>query len=434
METLTYGCGGPNRMGLQQTELLLLASGLIFVALACSQAQPDPSPGGASPTPTSVESAMPSPVPLAADAGVEPPTSLLYTPTAPPPKLDTSIASVALDEIVFDTFRGGYIRLPRATEEVVESLRDAIIPIYEPKYDPVEAGDWLDDDEFVIGYSHQGGAFAYPVKILNFHEIVNDYIDGVPVLVSYCPLCASGVVFDRELDGRVLLFGNTSALYESDLVMYDHQTGSYWFQVMGEAIVGSLAGKRLKMLPSVTVPWGKWKRLHPDTRVLSRNQGLSGGSVENVYEGDQFIGLSQQVNRGMFSFPVTREKLDGRLRPGDMVFTIRVGESHKAYALTEASDWLLNDVVGDEMVAVIGRAKGPTAVAYLSRANGLVLSFKLDDDTMVDVETGSEWDDAGRAVSGPMAGAQLTAVPSLTSFWFSLVGGLPGIELYNPEQ
>ena len=90
----------------------------------------------------------------------------------------------------------------------------------------------------MIGFVSKTETFAYPVKILNLHEIVNDAIDGAPVLVSYCPLCASGVVYSRKLDGQVLIFGNTSALFEPDLVMYDHQTGSYWFQVIGEAIVG----------------------------------------------------------------------------------------------------------------------------------------------------------------------------------------------------
>lgn len=93
------------------------------------------------------------------------------------------------------------------------------------------------------------------MNVLNFRELVTDEIGGVPVLITYCPLCFSGVVFDREVDGLVLIFGNTSALYQSDLVMYDHQTGSYWFQVGGEAVMGTLTGARLKILPSTTMEW-----------------------------------------------------------------------------------------------------------------------------------------------------------------------------------
>ena len=412
-------------MELLRQKKVLAVAGLLVLMAACAEPGPEATatetPPAHSPTPAPVvKSQVPRyPAP--------------YTPTELPPKLDTSVASVALDDIVFDTFSGGHIRLSKATDEVVERLRDAIKPIYEPRYDPVDGGNWLRDDDIVIGYAAQSGAYAYPVKILNLHEIVNDVIDGTPVLVSYCPLCASAVVYERELDGRVLLFGNTSALYESDMVMYDHETGSYWFQVLGEAIVGPLTGKRLTMLPSVTIPWGEWKRQHPGTRVLSRNLGLLRGPSANPYDRDPFAGYDKIINRGRFSFPVSEDKLDGRLRPGDRVIAVQLGESHKAYALSNDSDWLLNDEVGGEGVVLIGRARGPSAVAYLSRAGGRDLSFRLVDGAMQDVETGSAWDDSGLVTSGPMAGIRLTAVPSRTSFWFSVAGALPGIELYKPE-
>ena len=173
------------------------------------------------------QSAASEPVPTAAVASSGSSRPEPYIPDGPPPRADVRIASVALDEVVFDTFAGGYLPLSQASNSTIEQLRDVIRPIYQPVYDPVEGGGWLDDDDLVIGYSSKGGAYAYPLKILNYHEIVNDYIDGVPLLVSYCPLCASAVVYERDLDGDVLLFGNTSALHESDMDMYDHQTGSY---------------------------------------------------------------------------------------------------------------------------------------------------------------------------------------------------------------
>ena len=147
---------------------------LLLLALACSRSAVPPTPEVASASPT------PSPSPVA-DAM---PRESLRTPTEPPPQVDTSIADVPLEDVVFDTFRGGFIRLSEAAEETIEALRDRIKPIYEPRYEPVEGGDWLDDQDTVIGYvSLSGGAFAYPLKIMNFHEIVNDLIDGVPVLV-----------------------------------------------------------------------------------------------------------------------------------------------------------------------------------------------------------------------------------------------------------
>ena len=144
--------------------------------------------------------------------------------------IDVSLYSVPLADVHFDTFDGGSVPLSEIGEELVLSLVDAIPPIDEPRYEDASGGDWLDVDDLVIGYiGANGGAWAFPVKILNLHEIVNDELDGVPVLISYCPLCRSAIVYDRRLDGRELTFGNSSALYESDLVMFDRETRSYWW-------------------------------------------------------------------------------------------------------------------------------------------------------------------------------------------------------------
>jgi len=152
------------------------------------------------------------------------------------PMVDTNKAGVPLSDIVFDTFGRSLARykpFDQADEEVILDLRGAITPIYQPVYGPADDLPWLSDYDLVMGYVSGNAAYAYPINILNLHELVNDEIDGIPVLVSYCPLCVSGVVYKRELNSQVLLFGITRALYQSDLVMYDHQSGSYWFQVGG---------------------------------------------------------------------------------------------------------------------------------------------------------------------------------------------------------
>jgi hypothetical protein len=284
-----------------------LPTALLFLALACTQQDAGTGPAEQGPPSTSAPTIEAEPEPEQTDpsatAGASSASGRTVNlaprvPAGPPPKLDTTISSVELEKIIFDTFGSGRLPLTQATDRVIETLRDAIRPIYVPKYESAQGGDWLNDRDLVIGYDSESGAYAYPIKILNFHEIVNDVIDGVHVLVSYCPLCASAVVYDRELDGQILLFGNTSALYESDMVMYDHESGSYWFQVVGDAIVGPLTGKRLKMLPSMTISWGEWKKLRPDTKVLSARLGLLGGSSGNPYLRDPFVGYSRMVNQG----------------------------------------------------------------------------------------------------------------------------------------
>ena len=410
---------------LRPTTMVPLFSALVLMALGCSVSSPQPQTSSAAPTSdppaAGATSALASPAP--------------YTPGQPPPSVDTSVASVPLDEIVFNTVSvlGEWVSLAHLSPSIIEQVRDSIKPIYKPKYQDVEGGDWLSDEDLVIGYSTPSGAYSYPVRILNYHEIVNDVVDGLPVLVTYCPLCASGVVYSRRVDGSVLLFGNTHALHQSDTVMYDHHTGSYWYQVLGEAIVGPLTGKRLKLLPSMTITWAQWKEQHPETRVLSRDLGLLSTVDGDPYADDRFAGYDQSINRGQFETPVSPKVLDDRLRPGDRALVVEVGGTSKAYALSSPSDWLVNDLVGGENVVVMGTAEGPGAAAYYRYADGRPLTFRLGEDSIEDLETGSVWDFSGLALSGPLKGTRLAPVPSRTGYWFSLAGALPGIELYVPE-
>ena len=214
--------------------------------------------------------------------------------------------------------------------------------------------------------------------------------------------------------------------------MYDHQTGSYWFQVVGEGIVGAFTGKRLKVLPPVTITWREWKRQHPETQVLSKDLGLL-NVPGNPYLSGPFTGYARRLDSSGPSFPISPIK-DSQLRPGDKVFAIEIGECHKAYALMPGPSWLLEGKVDGEDVLIIGRGRVEAlgASAYFHEVTGRILSFYLSNDLVEDEETGSVWDDSGLAISGPLAGTQLDAVPSCTSFWFSLVGALPGIELHKP--
>lgn len=342
-----------------------------------------------------------------------------------PEDVDLSRHSVPLDDIHFDTFDGGSIPLSRISRERIASLRDAIPPLDAPQYDAAAGGAWLDAGDLVLGYvTSAGSAYAYPAKILNFHEIVNDELDGLPVLVSYCPLCRSGVVFDRRLDGRVLSFGNTSALYESDLVMFDRETGSYWWQVAGRAIVGALTGKELRVLPALTTTWGEWRALHPDTKVLSRSTGYA-----RPYARDPFLGLREALNAGRFPFPVTEAAKDRRLDPGEEVLGARVGARSVAYPLRRLGDAAVNDVVDGIPIVVFSRAAGPSGAAFRAEAGGRRLTFTLRAGSAVDAQTGSRWSFAGEATEGPLKGSRLEAVPSRAAFWFSYVAAFPDTEV-----
>ncbi len=346
--------------------------------------------------------------------------------------MDVSQHSVPLDQIYFDTFQptNRAVALSEAPAELIVQLRDAIPPIHQPKYESASDATWLTEDDIVIGYVADEHAWAYPVRILNFHEIVNDVLAGEPVLITYCPLCYSGIVFSRQLDSRVLTFGNTSALYESDMVMLDYETGSYWWQVAGEAIVGPLTGDKMTILPSVMTRWGGWRDLFPDTKVLSRETGYNPSS----YDRDPFLGYEASLDNGNFAFPVSEAGKDGRLPPSTKVLVLKFENQVKGYPLTVSQRTAVMDNVGGQDVVVFVEPQGPAGSAFLPVTSDRTLNFEVSEGQIIDRETNSVWNIAGQAIEGELSGARLSPVPSRTSFWFAIVAAEPEITLYSSEK
>ncbi len=315
---------------------------------------------------------------------------------------------------------------------MIERLRDAIKPIYSAQYEDASGGDWLDSSDIILGYiSESGQAYAYPIKFLNFHELVNDVIDDVPLLVTYCPLCGSGVVFDRRVDGEVLVFGNTSALYNSDLVMFDHASGSYWFQTGGEAVVGLMTGTRLAPLPSSVMTWDQWRALYPETNVLSREQGL--GRPASQYDRDPFSNFADYINGGenRFPFPVDTDLVSDSLRPAEIVVAVAIGDQERAYPPTQIGNAAVNDLLDGEPVVVFSRGTRQVATVFSPLVEGRLLEFDYTDGSFRDQQTGSVWNLGGLATSGELEGTRLTPLPSRRAFWFSISISNPKIEIYG---
>ncbi len=319
----------------------------------------------------------------AADSGSGATRPLEFTDPASIPPLDLTTAVVELSSIAFDTFDGGSIGLDVADQDTIDDLLDLIPPIDAPDYDTVDAANtWIPDDDVVVSYiDDQGGAWAYPIRILNFHEIVNDELAGQPLLISYCPLCGSGVVYDRLVDGQELSFSNTSALHEFDLVMVDRETGSYWWQVPGRGLVGPLAGVELTPLASSTERWGDWRLAHPDGSVLARQPG------EETLP-DPFSTLAEGLDSGFAPGQIDPEVLaDGRLTPGATVVAVTVGDETRAWPVTPART--ITSEVGGHNVTVALDGTGAT---------------------VVDTDTGRP-------------------LPNRSSFWFAIVASFPAVEL-----
>jgi hypothetical protein len=291
-----------------------------------------------------------------------------------------------------------------------------------------DARAWLSDEEPVLVVEHAGTARAYPYQILIWHEIVNDEIGGLPLAVTYCPLCNTALVFRREHGGRVLDFGTTGRLRHSDLVMYDRQTESWWQQATGDAIVGQLAGEKLVLHPAQTTSWRGFREAHPGGEILSRETGHDRPYGRNPYAG---------YDRG--SGPIAsffRRKVDDRLPAMERVVAVTRGEVHVAYPFGRLAEVrVVNDQVAGLPLVVFwapgtasaldaesvagGRDVGATGV-FSRRIADRTLDFQPDDDgNFRDRQTGSMWTLLGEALSGPLAGTRMERIPHGDYLWFA---------------
>lgn len=208
--------------------------------------------------------------------------------------------------------------------------RDCIPSIDAPKFVSAAAADFLDDDDWVIGLFWKEEARAYPLKILNWHEIVNDQIGDEYIAVSFCPLCYTGNAFERVIDGEPVEFGVSGYLLNSNLVMYDRKTESLWEQLTGEALTGPQIGNRLKKITVSTLPWSDWKEQYPDTLVLSTDTGF-----KRDY---QLLPYGEYNTSEEVLFPLEHE--DDRLFEKELMYGVTLYDKAKAYPLSALDEAL----------------------------------------------------------------------------------------------
>ncbi len=316
--------------------------------------------------------------------------------------------------------------------------KDGIPALDRPVFTSVaEADNWLADREPVILVQHGNDTRAYPYQILIWHEIVNDVVAGVPLAVTFCPLCNTALTFRRTHRGKVLDFGTTGRLRHSDLVMYDRQTESWWQQATGEAIVGRYAGDTLDPYPSQTVSWGDVKRAHPRGRVLSRETGYDRPYGRNPYT-DYDSGKGPLA--GFFS-----KRADDRLPAMERVAAVSHDGRHIAYPFSVLRKRrVVNDRIGALPVVVLwtsgtasaldaatvagGRDVGASGV-FERRIGDRTLTFEAEGPGFRDRETGSRWDITGRATAGSLAGSRLRPLPHGDYFWFAWAAFRPDTDV-----
>ena len=201
--------------------------------------------------------------------------------------------------------------------------RDGIPAIDRPQFMRAEFAKFIEENEYVLGLYHKGVARAYPIKIMDRHEVVNDRIKGESVVVTYCPLCGSGIAFQAEVEGQRHRFGVSGLLYNSDVLLYDRETESLWSQIENQAIAGPSSGKRLNMLPTQFLTWGQWRSQYPNTLVLTTDTGYRRDYHKKAYSGYE--------ESTKLYFPVAHESK--RLKKKERVLGISMDGFHKAYPL-----------------------------------------------------------------------------------------------------
>lgn len=317
--------------------------------------------------------------------------------------------------------------------------KDGIPAIDEPQFVTVaEADEWIGDLEPVVLFQEQGDTRIYPFQILTWHEIVNDVVGGRPVVVTFCPLCNTAIVFDATVNGRTLDFGTTGRLRFSNLLMYDRPTESWWQQASGDAVIGELAGQQLTFLPATIISWREAAEKYPQALVLSRETGYPRNYGRNPYVGYDNITGSPFLFNGE-----TPDQLPAMAR----VTTVEQNGEATAYPndiLQEAG--VVNDTVGGVDVVVFwqpglasaldsgsiadGQDVGASGV-FERTLNGQTLTFTTDGATITDGQTGSTWNIFGEAIEGELRGQALTPVVKVDHFWFSWAAFRPDTRIYQ---
>jgi len=308
-------------------------------------------------------------------------------------------------------------------------------PRFTVRYTDIASTDtYLPDQQPVVAVEIGGEARAYPLILLNNHEIVNTELAGVPLAVTFCPLCNAAIVYDRRVGDETLHFGVSGMLRNSDLIMWDHETQSWWQQFTGQGIVGTYAGTQLTLLPSLVVSWADFKAQHPDGQVLANPN--SGNPLER---GVSYAGYDASGNTFLFF-----GEHDDRLFPTTRVLGYFGATGAIAYPFeTLAEVGVVNDQINGGAVVVLWQTgavslftnsieTGSAGLFSAVLADGTALTFVQVDGVISDEQTGSQWNVFGRAVAGELAGTQLDPLFAHPHFWFAWRAFRPDTLIWEP--
>jgi hypothetical protein len=284
---------------------------------------------------------------------------------------------------------------------------------------------YLREDELVFGAWVNGASRAYPLRIMDWHELLNDELGGEPVALSYCTLCRSGILFHtRAPDGGAHVFGTSGLLYRSNKLMIDQRSLSLWSNLTGEPVVGRLARSpiRLPVLPMTLTRWGEWRRRHPETTALDLDP------LRRSFGFDYTPGAADRARSGV-SFPVWQR--DDRFAPKTEVYALRIAGSAKAYAVDAVlAAGVVNDAVGETAVVLVSDPESGAIRAYVRGGRSF---HRAPDGRLLDGR-GQSWsaeEEALLAIDGDELDARLERQPGHVAFWFGWYGFFPDTEVWD---
>ncbi|MHA2225453.1 MAG: DUF3179 domain-containing protein [Candidatus Hodarchaeales archaeon] len=328
--------------------------------------------------------------------------------------------------------------------------KDAIPAIDKPKFlttnefESQYSEDYLDSIS-VIGVVVDGEARAYPIDILDWHEIVNDNFGGNPISVTYCPLTGSGIVYNTTALGGSTL-GTTGKLYENNLVFYDRSSDTSWSQMLGLAIKGEKINQSLGMEPVIETSWKIWKTMHPTTKILSRDTGFTRNYDLNPYPGyreRKDIWFRTSFIQDISPYNLYHEKSLG------LVLTIN--SETRIYPFEELENIsVANDVLGNQSIAIFFDKTNKVVTPFFSSisfpfTNDTTLYFSMIDNSGIDTsrslsmpifqdQTGTSWNMLGEAITGELEGEKLEQIPSFNAFWFASTAFFPEAGIFTSNS
>ena len=305
--------------------------------------------------------------------------------------------------------------------------KDGIPSVDDAKFATASATDYLANDDLVLGIQVGDEIKAYTHPVLDWHEIVNDEINGLAVAITYCPLTGTGIGWDRTIDGSVTEFGVSGLLYNSNLIPYDRKTDSNWSQMANECVNGNLINTPIQTHLLVETTWETWKAMYPDSKVLTTDTGKNRNYGTYPY--------GNYKTSSSLNFPISID--DDRLHSKERVLGVLINGKAKAYQFDEFPGTdisILEDEFEGKKLVLVGSEDKNFMVAFEREFKGTMRTFtplQNESPAVMQDEEGNKYDFFGKVLEGTDVGELLESPTNYIGYWFSWGAFYPDTEIYE---